>query len=169
MIKRIIITGGPCSGKTSIINALKDHGYYCFDEVSREIIQTMNIKTAFKNVDFEEAVFKKRKIDFLDAKAGINFYDRSMLDNIAYLKNNKHAIPNHFKKDCEIHRYHSKVFITTPWEEIYHKDNERLESFKDSITIFDALKEVYEEAGYNLVELPKLSVKERLTFIINEI
>ena len=47
--------------KTSIIDALKDEGYSCFDEVSREIIQEMNIKTAFKNVDFEETVFKKEK------------------------------------------------------------------------------------------------------------
>ena len=65
MIKRIIITGGPCSGKTSIIEALKEREYYCFNEVSREIIQDMDIKTAFKNIDFEEAVFKKRKKDFL--------------------------------------------------------------------------------------------------------
>ena len=169
MIKRIIITGGPCSGKTSIIEALKEREYYCFNEVSREIIQDMDIKTAFKNIDFEEAVFKKRKKDFLDAKPGVNFYDRSMLDNIAYLKNNKHSIPNHFIKACEEHRYHSKVFITIPWEEIYHKDNERLENFKDSILIFEALKQVYKEAGYNLVELPKLSVKERIARIINEI
>ena len=46
MIKRIIITGGPCSGKTSIIDSLKDEGYKCFNEISREVIQKMNIKTS---------------------------------------------------------------------------------------------------------------------------
>ena len=64
MIKRIIITGGPCSGKTSIIDSLKDEGYKCFNEISREVIQKMNIKTSYKNIDFEEIVFKKRKRDF---------------------------------------------------------------------------------------------------------
>ena len=169
MIKRIIITGGPSSGKTSIIDALKDEGYSCFDEVSREIIQEMNIKTAFKNINFEETVFKKRKRDFLNAKSGINFYDRSMLDNLAYLKKNKHEIPTHIKIDCENHRYYPTVFITTPWEDIYTVDDERLESFKDSIQIFQALKKVYEKANYNLVELPQSSVKERIRFIINKI
>ena len=169
MIKRIIITGGPSSGKTSIIDALKDEGYRCFDEVSREIIQEMNIKTAFKNVDFEEIVFKKRKRDFLNAKSGVNFYDRSMLDNLAYLKKNKHAIPTHLKIDCENHRNHPTVFITTPWEDIYAVDDERLESFKHSTRIFEALKEVYIDANYNLVDLPQSSVKERIRFIINEI
>ena len=139
MIKRIIITGGPSSGKTSIIDALKDEGYSCFDEVSREIIQEMNIKTAFKNINF------------------------------AYLKKNKHEIPTHIKIDCENHRYYPTVFITTPWEDIYTVDDERLESFKDSIQIFQTLKKVYVKANYNLVELPQSSVKERIRFIINKI
>lgn len=169
MIKRIIITGGPSSGKTSIINALKDKGYSCFDEVSREIIQEMNIKTAFKNVDFEETVFRKRKRDFLNAKSGVNFYDRSMLDNIAYLKKNKHKIPTYFKTDCENHRYYPTVFIATPWKDIYTIDDERLESFNDSIQIFEAIKHVYKEAKYNLVQLPQSTVKERIRFIINKI
>lgn len=169
MIKRIVITGGPCSGKTSVIEGLKNKGYQCFDEVSREIIQSMNIKTAFKNVNFEEAVFNKRKNDFLNAKSGVNFYDRSILDNIAYLKNNKHEIPEHFINDCESHRYHYKVFITTPWKNIYHQDNERLENFDDAIKIYEALKMVYKKAQYKLVELPHMSVEERVNFIINEI
>ena len=105
----------------------------------------------------------------LNAKAGVNFYDRGMLDNLAYLKKNKHEIPNHFKIDCKNHRYHPTVFITTPWEDIYTLDDERLESFKDSIQIFEVLKQVYIEANYNLVELPQSSVKERIRFIINEI
>ena len=169
MIKRIIITGGPCSGKTSIIDSLKDKGYKCFTEISREIIQKMNIKTSYKNIDFEETVFKKRKRDFLNAKIGVNFYDRSMLDNLAYLKINNHEIPTKFKIDCENYRYHPKVFITTPWQDIYTFDDERLESFKESIRIFEALKQVYKEANYKLIELPQSSVKERISFIINEI
>ena len=99
----------------------------------------------------------------------MNFYDRSMLDNLAYLKINNHEIPTKFKIDCENHRYYPTVFITKPWEDIYTVDDERLESFKDSIQIFQALKKVYEKANYNLVELPQSSVKERIRFIINKI
>lgn len=169
MKKRIVITGGPCSGKTSIIEALKQKGHYCFDEVSREIIQSMNIKTSFKNIDFEETVFKKRKADYLNAPQGISFYDRSMLDNIAYLRKNKHNIPKHFQEDCNNYRYHSTVFITPPWEDIYHKDNERLEDFEEAIRIFEALKKIYIESNYNLIELPRLSNKERIVYILNKI
>ena len=34
-----IITGGPGSGKTSIIEALRERGYRCVDEVGRKIIR----------------------------------------------------------------------------------------------------------------------------------
>ena len=34
-----IITGGPGSGKTSIIEALRKLGYHCVDEVGRKIIR----------------------------------------------------------------------------------------------------------------------------------
>ena len=35
---RIVITGAPGTGKTSIINSLKQRGFNCIDEISREII-----------------------------------------------------------------------------------------------------------------------------------
>lgn len=35
----IILTGGPGSGKTSIIESLKQKGYQCVEEVGRQIIQ----------------------------------------------------------------------------------------------------------------------------------
>ena len=34
-----IITGGPGSGKTSVIEALRERGYLCVDEVGRKIIR----------------------------------------------------------------------------------------------------------------------------------
>jgi predicted ATPase len=36
---RFIITGGPGSGRTAIIEALRLRGYCCVDEVGRKIIQ----------------------------------------------------------------------------------------------------------------------------------
>ena len=32
---KIVISGGPGGGKTTIINSLKDMGYYCYDEISK--------------------------------------------------------------------------------------------------------------------------------------
>ena len=37
MVKKIIITGGPGTGKTSLIEELRKNDFKCFDEISREI------------------------------------------------------------------------------------------------------------------------------------
>ena len=39
-IKRILITGSPGSGKTTIIKGLKNRGYKVFDEFSRSLIKS---------------------------------------------------------------------------------------------------------------------------------
>ena len=39
MLKRIVITGAPGSGKTSLIKSLKLDGYTCIDEFSRKIFK----------------------------------------------------------------------------------------------------------------------------------
>jgi len=35
--QKIALIGGPSTGKTTLINALKSKGYYCMEEISREI------------------------------------------------------------------------------------------------------------------------------------
>ena len=82
MIKRFIITGGPATGKSSIIEYFQQIGYSCFEEVSRGIIQEQNIQTSAKNFDFEYAVFQDRKKQYLSATK-LHFFDRSMLDGLA--------------------------------------------------------------------------------------
>ena len=36
-LERIVITGGPSTGKTSIIEIIEREGFFCFSEISREI------------------------------------------------------------------------------------------------------------------------------------
>ena len=44
--KRIVLAGGPGTGKTSVINALKKERFYCFEEAAREIFNE------FININF---------------------------------------------------------------------------------------------------------------------
>lgn len=168
MIQRFIITGGPATGKSSIIDYFQQTGHPCFEEVSREIIQKKNIKTSDKNFDFESAVFQKRKKQFL-AATKLHFYDRSMLDGLAYMKIQNISIPQQMLTDLKTHRYESKVFIAPVWWGIYHQDSERLESFEEAVAIEKSLREIYQSFGYELVEIPLTSVEERVKFILSQI
>ena len=44
MMNRVLITGGPGTGKTSLINELKRNGYNCSEEIVRKITLTKRKK-----------------------------------------------------------------------------------------------------------------------------
>ncbi len=168
MIQRFIITGGPATGKTSIIEYFQRIGYPCFEEVSREIIKQKNILTSAKNFDFEAAVFQDRKKQYL-AATKIHFFDRSILDGLAYMKLQNIPIPKQMLKDIKTYRYERKVFIAPIWKDIYHQDSERLESFEEANNIDEALRKIYQHFGYELVNIPFTTVDERVKFILSQI
>ena len=51
--------------------------------------------------------------------------------------------------------YNKRVFIAPPWKEIYCNDNERKQTYKESVEIYHNLVEVYSDYGRELIELPK--------------
>ena len=104
--------------------------------------------------------------NFKKAVEGLNFYDRGILDIAAYQEKSNQAIFEELEKAINEHRYHEKVFITPPWKEIYVNDNERKESFEDAMEIHDYLVKAYTENNYQLIEIPKVSLEERLKFVI---
>ena len=96
-IKRILITGSPGSGKTTIIKGLMKRGYKVFDELSRSLIRSpensSNENLFLKNpIDFSEKLLKGRINQFIDAKKikkaknNLVFYDRGIQEIFGYLK-----------------------------------------------------------------------------------
>ena len=74
--KKIVITGGPGTGKTSIINDLKNRGYTCLDEISRQITldaREKGIEQLFltEPLLFSELLIKGRKQQFVEAQMAI--------------------------------------------------------------------------------------------------
>ena len=73
----IVITGGPGTGKTTIINGLLEKGYTCFPEISREIINDAR-KQGFeqlfleKPLLFSELLLEGRRKQFYQAKEHVN-------------------------------------------------------------------------------------------------
>jgi predicted ATPase len=55
--------------------------------------------------------------------------------------------------------------VTRPWAEIYTTDDERTMSFEATLPFQRLMEEAYEEAGYELVEIPRGSIAERGTFV----
>lgn len=174
--KRIIITGGPGSGKTALINYLEKEGYPVMQEISRQVIleaQKEGIEQLFLEnpILFSEKLLMGRLRQFKEADnyAGpILFYDRGIPDVTAYMDFLNTHYPENFSTSCLENRY-DKIFVLPPWEDIYQKDNERYESFEEAKKIFNYLKNSYKKYGYTVYEVPVGSIKERAQFILNNL
>ena len=63
--KRIVLAGGPSTGKTSVLNELKNLGFVCFDEAARDILSNYSLKgSSFKldPIKISKEILTKREI-----------------------------------------------------------------------------------------------------------
>lgn len=172
----IVITGGPGTGKTTIIDALIEQGYACFPEISRQVTleaKKQGIEQLFleKPLLFSELLLEGRRKQHQQACediAELVFLDRGIPDILAYMHYIGDSYPAFFDQACKEHSY-SKIFVLPPWEEIYESDEARYENFEQAKLIFAHLLETYQKYGYELIEVPRGTVEERIQFILSQL
>jgi len=175
-IKKIILTGPPGTGKTAIIKNLKKLGFMCFDEVWNEDYENPSKQNNSDSIiEFSKYLFEKRKDQFkidIPSKKIKNkciFYDRSLIDVVSYLKNYNKKIPINWIKYIEKKKYYKNIFYCPLWEDIYINTDRRKENYDDTIQIDNVMRKFYKELGYNIKELPRESVLNRIDFIFKNL
>lgn len=173
-MKKIVITGGPGTGKTSIINELKRLGHVCLDEISREI----TLKARQDGIDqlfltqpllFSELLLEGREEQYAQANTlskDFVFLDRGIPDVVAYMDYIGDTYPKKFVTSCKNHVY-DMAFILEPWQEIFVSDSERYENFDQAVKIHHHLLNTYERFNYTLMDVPFDTIENRAQFILN--
>jgi predicted ATPase len=166
--KRIVLTGGPGFGKSSIIQELERRGHRVFHEIAREIFNETKLNAEIFDLDYFSAKVQIGRVaQFHQAEDGLCFYDRGIPDIAGFLLKDKKIIPGDLLDYCTSLTYHHTVFITPPWEAIYHKDPERREDFREAVKAHKALEAIYASLGYALVPVPMGSIAQRCEFVLN--
>lgn len=172
----IVITGGPGSGKSTLIDALARRGCAtAASEAGRAIIRDQAAigGTALPWADrrlFAELMLSWEMRSHREASAlgsAAVFFDRGVPDVIGYLRVTGLPVPPHMDAAAHMMRYHPKVFIAPPWPEIYGGDTERKQTLEEAAATCEAMVETYTAYGYELIELPRVSVAERVAFVMN--
>ncbi|WP_299669065.1 ATP-binding protein [uncultured Polaribacter sp.] len=176
MQQKIVLIGGPGTGKTTVLNELIKRNFYCMPEVSRAV----TLKAKEEGIDqlfltepllFSKMLLEGREEQYVKANLlaeEIVFFDRGIPDVHAYMNYFNTEYPAFFIKKSAQYTY-SKIFHFSPWKEIHITDNERYESFEESEEIDAFLVKAYSELGYNLINVPFGSVEERTNFIVNSL
>ena len=171
---KIVLIGGPGTGKTSVLSELNSRGYCCFEEISRQIIkdaQQQGIDQLFLEdpLLFSRLLLESREQQYIDAEKSeesLVFFDRGLPDVFAYLNYSKTKYPDLFLEKSKAYPY-DFIFHFSPWESIHETDNERYESFEETLKIDTFLQEAYLSLGYKLITVPFGSIQERTDFILN--
>lgn len=172
-VMRFILTGAPGVGKTSLLCELQQK-FKCIHEPARRILAEQRRingdalpeknPTTFCKALVERAV--QSYIDSIDDSSPIIF-DRGIPDLVAYAASfNLDTTP--YLEIAKKYTYAHQVFLLTPWKEIYKTDDERKMTFNQTYEFHDLICETYSMLDYRLIEVPRMSVRDRADFI-NEI
>ncbi|WP_367165703.1 AAA family ATPase [Kosakonia cowanii] len=173
---RFVITGGPGSGKSTVIDVLINRGYWSSTEAGRAVIQDQvriggNALPWADQAAFAELMLCWEMRSWHEAE-GLSepcFYDRGVPDVAGYLHLSELPTPAHLDNAIAEFPYNHVVFIAPPWREIYVQDAERKQSFDVAVSTYHAMVETYHKHDYQLIELPYVLAEERADFILSEI
>ncbi|GGE34463.1 ATPase [Agaricicola taiwanensis] len=168
-----VITGGPGSGKSTLIGALSARGYETTEEVGRRIIQEQQtvggkaLPWADKAL-FAELMLSWEMRSYRDKMGSRNvvFFDRGVPDVVGYLELEDIPVPCHASRAAQTLLYAPRVFLCPPWPEIFGQDAERKQTLEVAARTYDTMVRTYGALGYELVEVPRATVDERADFVI---
>ena len=171
-----VLTGGPGSGKSAIIEALHRAGYARSAEAGRGVIQDQVSIGGPALPWHDPGLFAElmlswdlRSYRMAERAAGPVFFDRGVVDVLGYLRLSGRPVPRHMTAAVETFRYNRRAFIAPPWEEIYRKDGERKQAFAEAVRTYDAMVAAYSESNYELIEIPFSPVEQRAQFVLETI
>lgn len=173
--QRYIITGGPGFGKTTIINRLEELGHQVCHENSREVIKEQldtggNILPWVDVTKFTEIIIEKRIISYNDVPQDKPvFFDRGIADALAFMYRQELEVKEHLEQAARNYRYNTMVFITPPWYAIFKNDNERRETYAESVIVHTFIAKTYADLGYKLVDIPPGELDDRVDFVLNAV
>ena len=168
-----VLTGGPCSGKTTLIDELKKRGYRVFREPARIVIaaELAQGKIIQDILADPRALQHKILAHFLELateapKDQILFLDRGIPDVVAYYRKFNLSGDEVIKKAVASVRYR-KVFLMDMID--FVSDTERYETPQEAAILHRYLRDAYTDQGYDVIEVPVVPVPERADFILKNL
>lgn len=171
-MKKIVISGGPHTGKTSLINALNER----FPEYSYtpEPASTVLEEYALQEGNYWRDIFdsplrfctacmwKSLQLEkAINHESEMSFQDRSLVDTIAYSRRDNCPDLVPIVKSLAKNALYDMVLFCEPVGEM----SDRIESDYEAQITHKLLREAYEEMEIPIVSIPAISLDQRIELV----
>jgi len=170
MTKKYILTGGPGSGKSSIVLALEDMGEHIIREAAEDVIrreQARGYKEPWFEKGFQEKILglQIQREERIPKEAERCFLDRGIYDGLAYSEKGSEI----FKRIRAMDQgYEGKVFLVENRGST-EKTQVRRESQEEALEVERNLERIYKELGYEVIRIPDATVEERTKLVLENL
>src|SRR3989344_1037496 len=169
-MKKIVLTGGSCSGKSTIINKFNSNGHKTLVEVARHVLEERkNFPLSKDELSWRQKVIYQRQLELENyhdqfyKNGEVLIQDRSLVDVLAYCKlfgidEIKYFNVERLELDK---RYDSVLFL----ERLpFKSDGLRIENDESADMIGKEIENTYRNFGYEIVKVPVMILEERYRF-----
>jgi predicted ATPase len=171
-----VVSGGPGSGKTTVLHELASRGFPFVPEVARRIIQEQvqcgGAALPWRDREAYTFLMLQRSIESYLTHTPASrpmFSDRGIPDTLCYAQLISFSDEGFILDACRQYRYGPVVFLAPPWREIYETDSERKQDFAEAERTFHQMVAVYRQCDYVVSELPKVTSPARAQFILEQL
>jgi predicted ATPase len=173
----VVVTGGPYSGKTTLVEALSSHGHATVPEAAIDVIGTLNDEMGVERqrtwrrshpLEFQQMVFELqvRREEALGPGAGTAFLDRGIADGIAYCTYAGIDPPDRFRDRAVASGYgHAFVLETLEGFET-RRVTGRMSRRHDSLRIGRLIADAYRSIDVPVTLVGRLTVEQRLALVL---
>ncbi len=171
-----VVTGGPGSGKSSLIEALGRRGVQSMPEAGRAIIRDQvriggtalpwDDRSAFAQLMLG---WELRSHHEAAAMPGPVVMDRGVPDVVGYLTLCGLPVPDHVETAARLFVYNKRVFLAPFWSEIFTQDAERKQDRQEAEATCKVMADTYARLGYELIELPFVDIEARADFVMQHL
>lgn len=169
--QRYLFTGGPGAGKSTTLEVLRAQGFPCMPEVARTIIRErldQGLCPRPDPVEFAQQILNADIAQYGQARIdGPVFFDRGIPDALGMLFEAQQIHLSDAKDFLQDHPYCTHVFFFPPWKAIFSQDDERDQSFAESVSIASRAQAWYESLGFTVIPMPLVTPAERASLIID--
>lgn len=164
---KVVLTGAPCSGKTTLIDELKSQGYDVINESARRILSERYSSGKIDPRSLQYDILEAQLLEESRYNGSLVFLDRGCIDVLAYSEHLLGSIPDDFKKH-DFRKMYDLVFLLERLPFLH--DGIRIEKDDSEAGILHSkILHYYKENGYEPIILPLSGIKERASLVLDHV